>query len=86
MNRVKEIGIRFGVLSPPIAEQLTEQGFTFDANKIATFEAHRDRLTHLRFADLLSDSVYDKVLQKLFAKIKNHVQDYSKLTTQKNPH
>ena len=73
MKMKKELGIRFDALAPPIKEQIEQQGYLFDADRIVVFEAHRDRATHLLFSDLLTSSMYDKVLQQLFNKINAHV-------------
>ncbi len=75
----KQIGIRFGILSDTIAEQLTKQEFLFDKKTVERFEKQKYALDELRMGDLLTDSICDKITQKLFNKIRAHVMKKNKL-------
>lgn len=72
MNR--QIGISFGALSPKLSAQLRQQNFKFDKEKIKIYEMEIDALTRLRFGSgLLTDSMFDKLIKKLYNKIVSHV-------------
>lgn len=78
MNR--QIGIGFGVMSPPLAEQLTKQGFRFDAEKVKIWQQEIDAINRLRFgSNLLTDSMVDKMLPKLHKIIVKHICAKNKL-------
>jgi hypothetical protein len=76
----KNIGISFGALSQPLSKQLKSQGFKFNPDKIKTFEKEIDAINQLRFgSNLLTDSMVDKLIQKLYKKIVSHVAKENKL-------
>jgi hypothetical protein len=76
-----QIGLGFGCLSEPIGEQLKAQGFKFDAKKVAVFEKEVDAVNQLRFgSNLLTDSMIDKIIPKLYKKIAQHVAKENKLS------
>lgn len=79
----KTFGIHFGALCEPISKQIEAQGLKYDKRQIAIFEKHVDYITTLRFADLLTDSIYDKINQKLFNQIRTHVIKENKLKVAK---
>lgn len=70
----KQIGLGFVALSDPINVQLKKQGFKFDAKKVAVFEKEVDAINQLRFGSgLLTDSMVEKMIPKLYKKIVQHV-------------
>ena len=71
------IGIHYGLLSKPISEQIKNQGFICD-EKISKFEKTFDSLQVLRFSDLLTDSMYDKILTKFHKQLIRHVAKVNK--------
>lgn len=79
-----KIGLAFGVLSDPISKQLTKQKFKFDPKKVKVFEKEADAVNQLRFgSNLLTDSMVDKIIPKLYKKIVQHVAKENKLTVLK---
>lgn len=50
MEENKQFRIGFGALVPPIAKQLKEQGFKFDAEEVKHFEKLRESITYLKFS------------------------------------
>ena len=85
MEENKQFRIGFGALVPPIAKQLKEQGFKFDAEEVKHFEKLREIITYLQFSDLINDSAREKALQKLFTKIRQHVMKKNKLKIVQKP-
>jgi hypothetical protein len=81
----KTFGIHLGALCDPIAEQLKKQGFEYDPKKAEEFQKYATAILTLRFADLLPDSVYDKINQKLFKQIQAHVIKKNKLKKAAKP-
>jgi hypothetical protein len=63
------LGIHFGALCPPIAEQAKESGVSLAEPE--RLQGYADSITNLYFADILSQSEVDKArkrLMKLIAK------------------
>lgn len=85
MGENRQFRIGFGALMPPIAKQLKEQGFKFDEVEAKYFEKLRESITDLYFADLINDKAKDKAIQKLFTKIKQHVNKKNKLKMSPKP-
>lgn len=75
----KTIGIHFGALCDSIKEQLDKQGFKYDPKRVKYFQRHADAITTLRFGDLLTDSMLNKINQKLYKKIVQHVAQKNKV-------
>lgn len=76
IDRLK-IGIHYGLLADPISEQIKNQGFICD-EKISKFEKTFDSLQVLRFSDLLTDGMYDKILTKFHKQLIRHVAKINK--------
>lgn len=74
----QEIRIGYGVLSPPLKEQIKKYGLDFDENTIASYEDCRDAIHILMFSDLLTDSIKDKLSMKLHKKIMAHLAKKNK--------
>ena len=72
-----KIGIHYGLLADPISKQIKNQGFICD-EKISKFEKTFDSLQVLRFSDLLTDGMYDKILTKFHRQIIRHVAKINK--------
>lgn len=70
----REFGIGFGILRPSIVQQLDEQGFNYDIERVDRFESDRKAINQLRFADVLIDSHADKCFGKLLKKIRVHLE------------
>ena len=77
----RQIGLSFGILSDSISKQLTAQKFIFDKKIIKNFEDEVDAINTLRFGSgLLTDSMIDKIISKLYKKIVQHVAKKNKLS------
>lgn len=75
----KTVSIGYGIMIPPIKEQLEKQGLKFNEEKVAEFEAQRQCLLDLRFGLLdLPDSMYDKLLQRLHKVVMKHLNKENK--------
>lgn len=75
----KQLGIHFGALAEPISEQLKQQGFDFDKEEVADFEDQLRSIIKLYFSDLLTDTMKNKISDKLYKKILRHVTTKNKL-------
>lgn len=72
-----KIGIHYGLLAEPISEQIEKQGFICD-EKISKFEKTFDSIQVLRFSDLLTDGMYNKILTKFHKQLIRHVAKINK--------
>jgi hypothetical protein len=72
-----KIGIHYGLLADPISEQIKKQGFICD-KKISKFDKTFDSIQVLRFSDLLTDGMYNKILTKFHRQIIRHVAKINK--------
>jgi hypothetical protein len=73
MKTENQVGISFGALCDPLTKQLDKQGWKYDTNQMARFEQQVNAIHTLRFADLLTDGMVDKVFVKINKKIVAHV-------------
>jgi hypothetical protein len=80
----KTVGIYFGILSDTLDAQLKKQGFKYNKKRVAEFEKQRDAINVLRFSDLLTDGMTDKIFKKLHSKIVSHVAKENKMKVIKN--
>jgi hypothetical protein len=72
-----KLGIHYGVLSEPISDQIKNQGLICD-EKIFKFEKMMDSIQILRFGDILTDSMYSKILTKFHKQLIRHVAKVNK--------
>jgi len=79
MEENKELEIHMGGLAPKFAKQIKDQGYAFDTDVIESFQKNYISLMQLRFADLLTDKIYDHIRGKLFKKIIAHVKIKNKV-------
>lgn len=79
MSDIRILKIAFGVAMPKLSSQLKKLKFDFDPDKVKGFEFQRKCLNHVRFAELITDSDFEKAKQKLFNKIQKHVEASNKL-------
>lgn len=81
MTESKQIGLGFGIMSDSISKQLKDQGFKFNAKKVKIFEQEVEAINRLRFgSNLLTDSMVNKIIPKLYKKIVSHVVKENSLT------
>lgn len=69
MSNNKQIKMNYGMFAESIYMQLKKQGFKFDKTDFKKLEKERACLHKLRFADYFSDSIYDKMLEKLHNRV-----------------
>ena len=74
----KTVGLRYGVLAEKLSKQLDEQSLKYNLEDIEYFEKQREAANTLRFANLLPDSTFDKVIQKLHKQIVSHLNKLNK--------
>jgi len=75
----KTIGLHFGALSDPIANQLEAQGFSFDHKEVRYLQKVSESLVSVSLAGLLPDGAIEKARQKLYKKVISHVCKHNKL-------
>lgn len=68
-----------GALSDSFATQIKAQGLKYDKKQVETYQSHLHSILTLRFAGLLTDSMYDNINKKLFKQIQAHVMKENKL-------
>lgn len=69
----QKLGIALGAIAPPLHKQLEKQGFKYGKAKVKVLEGDITAFNRLRIRGYLPDSVADKVSQRLFNAIKDHV-------------
>lgn len=82
MTETKQIGLSFGCISPKLSAQLKSQKFKFDTKKMALFQKQVDAINMLRFG-LLTDTMTDHLVGKLYKQIVSHVAKVNKFTINK---
>lgn len=83
-NKSQSLGLSFGVLSDELSKQLDRQGYKYDAKKMSVFEKEVEAINQLRFgSNLLTDSMVDKIIPKLYKKVVAHVAKENGLTVKK---
>ena len=82
----KEVGISYGCLSDSIEKQLDKQNLKYNKGDAEFFTTCKDAVNDLRMADLLTDSMTDKVTLKLHKRIISHVAKQNKLKINKVTH
>lgn len=69
-----QISINYGAISAPIEEQLNEQGFTLDAREALLVEKMAYGLVLNHVHGILTDSAYDRALQRLHKRIISQIK------------
>lgn len=77
-TKIRTLTIQAGAFADPIGKQLKKQGFKFNKEKVKHFQQNMERITHLKFSDILSDGATEKARQKLFSQIKRHINMMNK--------
>jgi hypothetical protein len=72
-----KLGIHYGALADRISDQIKNQGLICD-EKIFKFEKVFDSIQVLRFSDILTDSMYSKILTKFHKQLIRHVAKVNK--------
>jgi hypothetical protein len=72
------LDIFYGGMHPPIDVQLKQQGFLFDEEKVKEFESNRQSAVNLYWANMITNTVYDKILQKIHNKLTFHIKRKNK--------
>ncbi len=72
----RNIRIAFGAISPPIDEQLRDQGFKLDMDPLWRVYLQRDvdEITRLRIRCVLTDAESDKARKRIFQIIKKQAK------------
>lgn len=66
---MKPIELRFGILCPPLKEQLEGQGMALASTQLAQYEQIRNSINYLRIHRYITDSASDKAFRKLMQTI-----------------
>lgn len=72
----KKLNISLGALAPSISGQLKARGFKHNVKICAVFNSLDTCAARLYFAGLISERDRKRVINKLFKKIKQHVENY----------
>ncbi len=75
----KTFEIGFNLMRGTIAEQLTKQGYKFDADEAEEFESCREGIFVLSINSMISDKLEARLKEKLFKKVRSHVMKKNKL-------
>lgn len=70
---MKELVIKFGILNPPLHEQLIKQGLK--CSSIDHFEKLRQSVIYLKCAVYISDSQANKMYKKIFDQLSGLVEE-----------
>jgi hypothetical protein len=72
----QKVRIFFGALSPPIDEQLRDQGFKLDMDPLqrAYLQRDIDEVTRLRVRCILTEAESDKARKRIFQIIKKQLK------------
>lgn len=70
--------IFYGGMHPSIDVQLKHQGFLFDEVKVKEFESNRQSAINLHWANMITGTVYSKILQKIHSKLTTHIKRKNK--------
>jgi hypothetical protein len=73
-----EVSLHFGALAVPLEQQLREQKLKFDKEIIKHLTKQEERISHLYFGDLLTETETRKVRDRLYKKILSHLKEYNK--------
>ena len=66
--------IYIGALSDPISIQLDKQGYKYKFSEVRKFQKFTDAITLLKIHGILSDAERVKAEQRLYKKLKLHVE------------
>lgn len=69
----RTVGLSFGVMSDSISKQLRSQKLKFSKDKVSQFEKQIDAVHRLRFGDILTDGMTEKIFTRLHRKIMAHI-------------
>ncbi len=74
MDNKETVLIRYGAMADSLATQLIKQKLKYAKERVAVFQKEIDAINQLRFgSNLLSESMVDKLFNKLHKKILSHL-------------
>ena len=76
-DKTTQIAIRFGAVSPPLAEQLDEQGILYDKQACERWQKWQNSIALLYVSGLLTDGEKTKAHQRLFKRIGKELTEYA---------
>jgi hypothetical protein len=77
----KTLVIRFGILSPSIADQLKEQGFDYSVKTVESIQSDKDCLSQLYISGVVNDKEYTNIKVKIFTRLRSHICRKNNLST-----
>lgn len=69
MEKPENVGLHFGAGAGTVADQLTEQGFAFDAGQAEHWQKDSDAITRLHLRGFITDAAAHRARQKLTDKV-----------------
>lgn len=72
-SEVKEFGVRFGAMSPPLADQLAD--YVDDSHKVERWQRAADAITRLHLNGFLTDAEVGRARRRLFNEIDKTIPD-----------
>lgn len=75
----KQFGIHFGFMSDSLRVQLHKQGFKSDPIEVKAFQQDLDSVLSLHLRGILVDSQRSKCLDRLYKKVRSHVEKKNKM-------
>lgn len=76
-NKTFQIG--FNLLRGTLAEQMTEQGYKFDADEMDELNDCKDAIWHLSINSMINDKLEARLKDKLFRKVRSHIMKKNKM-------
>ena len=75
----KTFKLSFNLLMGTISEQLTQQGWKFNADEMEELEDCRTAIFSLSVHSMINEKVEAKLKEKLFKKVRSHIMKNNKM-------
>ena len=72
-----ELQLRIGALSPPITDQLDEQGVLYDAEEAEWWEKWAFAIVNMAIHGIITDSERQRITQRLFKRIQEKLEQHA---------
>lgn len=69
-GKEKQLELRIGAVAPSLKQQLTAQGFKFDAHALSFIEDDKNAISRLYIRGYLTDTQAEKMKNKIYNKVK----------------
>lgn len=76
-NKTFQIG--FNILRGTLTQQMTEQGYKFDAEEMELFDECREAIWSLSINSMINEKLEARLKEKLFKKVRSHIMKKNKM-------